>query len=164
MQLKIRSVDHRNRRVAIGVHYVQQLAYAQEAELLGVSHFPPLERTVEDLMQGAANYLGAFANGLVVGTISVERTEAKSCIASLVVAPASQRQRIASGLLQNVIAAYGSNHLFVQTAARNGRALALYQRFGFSEVNRWCVGPEILELVELRRYADVGRLTQPTSI
>ena len=46
--------------MAARIHAVQIAAYQQEAALLGVSDFPPLARTVEDIMGSRELFFRAF--------------------------------------------------------------------------------------------------------
>jgi len=134
-------------------------AYKQEAELLGVRYFPPLERTPEDISRSDEHYLGVFENERLVGALSLSqnRRSLGMNIDSLVVSPARQRKGLGKALLAETLALYGTQTLTVQTGAKNGPALALYSGFGFSESNRIVVGYEELELVVLCRPAATTR-------
>lgn len=87
--------------IACAVHAIQMAAYAQEAALLGVSRFPPLEQTLQDLQQSPARFLGAWIAGALIGALGVERTPDTPgvLIASLVVSPEWQRQGVGQTLL-----------------------------------------------------------------
>lgn len=151
--IELRSVNHHDPKTAAAIHAVQMVAYAQEARLLGIRKFPPLERTVCDIQISAEQFFAAFDDETLVGVISVgpdECPEVKN-IVSLVVNPARQREGIASLLLHKLIENYGAGPITVQTAAKNLPALALYAKFGFVEIKRWFVGKEALELVRLHR-------------
>ena len=63
---RIEAVDHRVPLVARQLHAVQMSAYAQEASLLGAVRFPPLERTVRQLQDGAEAFLAAFVENEIV--------------------------------------------------------------------------------------------------
>jgi ribosomal protein S18 acetylase RimI-like enzyme len=156
MGLSIRAVDHRSVPVAEELRAVQFAAYSQEAKLLGVRHFPPLMRTVNDVQRGAEAYLAAFVGARMVGAVAVEPANegAGACIASAVVLPEFQRRGIGSRLVEAVVAAHGGSELYVQTGAKNLPALALYSRAGFVVSRRWHVAPELLELVALVRQPD----------
>src|SRR6185295_2325550 len=132
---------------------VQMLAYAQEAKLLGAIDFPPLRRTVEEIRTREEEFFVALVGGEMVGAISVQPDQdgMGRNIASLVVAPASQRRGIARQLMTEVLRRYGDAALTVQTGVRNEPALNLYAQLGFVEIRRWFVGREPLELVKLCR-------------
>ncbi len=151
--LVILPIDPRDEACARSLHAVQMLAYRQEAELLGASRFPPLQRTVDDLRLSAEQFLGAFLEGELVGALSVgiDDENRGMNIASLVVHPGYQRKGIGRELLIAAVAQHGAKGMTVQTGARNVPALALYHRFGFKEYRRWIVGTDRLELVKLNR-------------
>ena len=141
--------------IAEQLHAMQMLAYAQEAQLLGAVHFPPLERTVEEVRSSTEEFLAAFIGEAMVGAVSVwpDQEGMGLNIASLVVAPQFQRQGIGRRLMVTVLAAHGGREFTVQTGAKNIPALALYAQAGFVELRRWFVGRESLELVKLFRPA-----------
>jgi ribosomal protein S18 acetylase RimI-like enzyme len=130
-------------------------AYAQEAQLLEATEFPPLERTVDEVRTSAEEFLAAFVGDEMVGAASVcpDPEGMGMNIASFVVAPKFQRRGIGKRLLATILAEHGRGELTVQTAARNLPALSLYAQAGFVELRRWPVGREPLELVKLRRPA-----------
>jgi ribosomal protein S18 acetylase RimI-like enzyme len=152
---RIEPVDHSVLRIARQLHAVQMSAYAQEAQLLGATYFPPLERSVDEVRTSTEAFQAAFIEDEIVGAISVwpDREGMGVNIASLVVAPHCQRRGIGRHLLATVLAEHGGGELTVQTGAKNVRALALYAQAGFVELRRWLVGREPLELVKLCRPA-----------
>jgi ribosomal protein S18 acetylase RimI-like enzyme len=156
--LRIEAVDHAALPTARQLHAVQMRAYAQEAVLLGATFFPPLERTVEDVMTCTEAFVAAFAGDAIVGAISMEPDgEGLGMnIASLVVEPRFQRQGIGRRLLDAALATHGMGEMTVQTGARNLPALALYEQVGFVAFRHWLVGSEPLALVKLRRPGDAA--------
>ena len=152
---RIEPVDHRALPIARQLHAVQMSAYAQEARLLAATHFPPLERTVDDIRSSAEEFLAAFIGDEIAGAVSVwpDREGMGVNIASLVVAPRFQRRGLGKDLLATVLAERGCGEVTVQTGAKNLPALALYAQAGFVELRRWFVGRERLELVKLLRPA-----------
>ena len=148
----VERLDHASEPVAKQIHAMQLAAYSQEAKLIGALHFAPLMRTLEDLLASAEQFFGAYQNGELVGAAGVESGgPTRLGISSFVVAPKVQRRGIGRALLAHIIRLHGHQELQLQTAARNAPALALYGSGGFSEVRRWSVGDEDLELVALRR-------------
>ena len=145
----VEPLNHRERSVAERIHRVQRVAYEQEAQLLGVSEFPLLKRTVADVQASAEQFFGAFLDGTLVGVVAVEPSEDRPtlCISSLVVAPTAQRSGIGSALLREMLHRSASIAVVVSTASANARALALYRQFGFTEIGRGFAGT--LELVQL---------------
>jgi GNAT superfamily N-acetyltransferase len=145
-------MDHQALACAQSLHALQQISYAQEAALLQAKHFPPLLRTLEQLMVSEEVFLGAFAENILVGAISTEHdTQGDLIIASLVVHPAQQRQGIARALLRATLQSARTKPIHVATGARNTPVLRLYASLGFIEKKRWMVGEEALELVALTR-------------
>jgi ribosomal protein S18 acetylase RimI-like enzyme len=149
--ITIEPLNPRERAIASSIHSVQLAAYSQEAQLLGVSKFPPLERTVDDVQVSDELFFGASLGGALVGVVAMEASEGQPrvCISSLVVLPEAQRSGVASALLREVLCRYTQNTLVVSTAAENTPALALYKRFGFIERARSFAGE--LDLVQLER-------------
>jgi ribosomal protein S18 acetylase RimI-like enzyme len=134
------------------LHSLQRIAYAQEAALLQAKHFPPLLRTLNELIASDEAFLGAFAGDALVGALSTERdARGETTIASLVVHPAHQRRGIARALLLAALQSSHATPTHVATGARNAPVLALYASASFVETKRWVVGEEALELVALVR-------------
>lgn len=148
----VKLLDHHDLTVAERIHAIQQAAYAQEAALLGAVSFPPLQRQVLDVQKTAGHFLGAFLDGQLAGSLSVElgTVEHELTISSLTVAPEFQRRGLARALVAAVLREFTFRRLTVSTGARNLPALALYAEFGFVEFSRRLVGEEQLEVVELR--------------
>lgn len=155
---RIQRLDSRDRTVAEGIHEVQMAAYEQEAILLGVRYFPPLERTVEDVQSAPQRFFGAIADGSIVGVVSLESNKGPGSfnIASLVVTPQRQREGIGRLLLAAALEECGNAETTVSTGAKNIPALLLYAEFGFVECGRYVVGSEQLELVNLCRQRTSG--------
>jgi ribosomal protein S18 acetylase RimI-like enzyme len=153
LSINFRAVDHRIEIVAKAIHRVQILAYAQEAALLGVSHFPPLLVTVNDVLNSDEQYFAAFEGENLVGVISTEADDSINgrTITSLVVDPNFQRRSIATRLITLIIEMNGSQCLAVQTGAKNIPAMNLYRQKGFIETRRFQAAEQPLELVELQR-------------
>lgn len=154
-EYRIEPVDHSVLAIARQLHAVQMSAYAQEAQLLGATYFPPLERTVDDVRTSREEFVAAFLEDEIVGAVSVwpDPEGLGVNIASLVVAPQYHRRGIGRQLLAAVLARLGDGVVTVQTGARNEPALALYAQAGFVELRRWMVGREPLEVVKLYRPA-----------
>jgi ribosomal protein S18 acetylase RimI-like enzyme len=150
---RIEILSHRAPAVAAKIHAVLMLAYAQEAQLLEVQNFPPLEQTAADIQASDEFFLGSFDGHELLGVISVHPDDepGQINIASLVVHPSHQRRGVAGALLTNALQRAAGATFSVSTAAKNTPALALYAKFGF-EPYRWgTIGDEGLALVKLRR-------------
>jgi len=159
--IRIEQLDHREPRVARAIHEVQMLAYAQEAQLLGVEHFPPLEQTPAGIQALDERFFGAFDGEALVGAVSLESGPAPDGIniASLVVTPVHQKRGIAHQLMTKALAECGDRAVTVSTGADNLPVLKLYARFRFTEFSRHNLGPEQIEIVSLQRPADATRAT-----
>jgi ribosomal protein S18 acetylase RimI-like enzyme len=151
----LRFINHRVHPIAQQIHDVQIAAYTQEAGLIGVTRFPPLERTVADLLQAQEEFLGAFDDERLVGALSFcPDGEGRGVnIASLTVQPKHQRLGVGHALVQAATELHGLSEMTVQTAAANSPALALYAKFGFEAYRHSSVGSEALAVVKLRREA-----------
>lgn len=151
--LLLSSIDNRRQSVAQQVHEIRMVAYKQEAELLRVERFPPLEERVADILESSEEFVGAFDGEYLVGVLSVcpDDEGLGLSISSLVVTPAQQRRGVGDALVKAALGRHSTSNFTVQTAAANAPALALYARFGFKEYRRWAVGNEPLELVKLSR-------------
>lgn len=149
--LSLHDLDHRLPTIARQIHAIRRAAYKQEAELLAVAHFPPLERSLEDVLNSCEAFVGASQDSELVGVVSTcADDEGRGInISSLVVHPAHQRRGFGIALVRAVVQRYAGTELTVQTAAANAPALSLYAHLGFREYRRWTVGQEALELVKL---------------
>ena len=153
--LVIQPLDHRQHAVAEQIHAVLRLAYAQEAALLQVQHFAPLDTTVDEVQRSAEFHLGAWSGNALVGVVSVGPDDEPDqlCIGMLVVHPSAQRQGIARALLQDVLRRGAGMVFSVATGAANAPALALYGKLGFVAYRHGSMGDEQTALVKLRRTA-----------
>jgi ribosomal protein S18 acetylase RimI-like enzyme len=157
--LLLSTINHRVLAVAHQIHGVQMAAYRQEAELLGVGHFPPLERAVGDVLTSTEEFLGAFVDKTLAGVLSlgVDDEGRGISIASLVVRPDYQRRGVGQALVKAATERQRASELTVQTAAGNAPALALYARFSFKEYRRWFAGGDRLALVKLSRSSALAQ-------
>jgi GNAT superfamily N-acetyltransferase len=154
----IEHLDHRDPSVAELIHGVLLLAYAQEAALLQVVHFAPLDQTAEDVRASKACFFGAFKEGTLVGAVSFVPDDEPDqfLVTSLVVHPDHQREGTARVLMARVLALAGNFPTAVATAAQNAPALALYRDLGFVAYRFGTIGVESLPLVKLRRACSDG--------
>lgn len=145
-------LDHRDLHVAEKILAVQRAAYRQEAILLRVERFPPLDREVAEILCSEDRFFGAWIDGVIAGVASVEsgNDQVHACISSMTVAPNYQRRGVASALMSRLLQEVGAVPLTVSTGMLNKPALALYSAFGFAAVKYWRLDEFNLELVELR--------------
>jgi ribosomal protein S18 acetylase RimI-like enzyme len=154
----VHAVPHADLAVATHIHAVMMLAYAQEAALLQVKHFVPLDKTVADVQASGDFFLAAYEADQLLGALSLGPDDEPDqlCINSLVVHPQAQRRGAARALLADCLRRTGPAVVAVATGALNAPALALYRQFGFVEYRRGEIGPERLSLVKLRRLPHQG--------
>jgi ribosomal protein S18 acetylase RimI-like enzyme len=131
------------------------LAYAQEARLLQIEDFPPVDRTVDDIRTSDDFHLGAWVGEHLAGVLSIgpDDEPRQLCITGLVVRPDRQRAGVGRALLEDALARGQGMAFAVSTAAGNTPALALYQALGFVPYRYGVVGAKALPLVKLRRAA-----------
>ena len=100
--LSLSSIDHRIYVVAQQIHAIRMAAYKQEAELLGLTRFPPLERKVDDILASSEEFIGAFEDETLAGVLSVGPDEEGRgmSISSLVVHPAYQQRGLGRALVR----------------------------------------------------------------
>jgi ribosomal protein S18 acetylase RimI-like enzyme len=149
-RISIRRMANHVEEMASRIHALQNTAYRQEAALLGIREFPPLNRTVGDVMASPDSFFGAFDGEELLGVISLEqRNENEVSISSLTVAPPFQRLGVARALVASIAGWSKSQKISVFTGAKNAPALGLYKQLGFVECSRRLVGVEQLEIVGL---------------
>lgn len=156
LALKVSPLDTGVLEVARSVHSIQMDAYKQEAALLGVKAFPPLDRTVQDILENSEMFLGAWVDGTLVGALGYEAPSSavEFNVSSLVVSPTSQRCGVGRALLKAALDQFNLATVWVSTGAKNFPAIALYKAFGFVEHERKIVGPERLEIVNFIRRCE----------
>jgi ribosomal protein S18 acetylase RimI-like enzyme len=146
----IAAIKHQTHEMAARIHAVQIAAYQQEAALLGVSDFPPLARTVDDIMGSRELFFGAFDGEELLGVIGVEhQSDSEALISSLTVAPPFQRRGVGGALIAAVAERVTCTIIAVSTGAKNYPALTLFKELGFVARRHKCVAPEQLEIVDL---------------
>jgi len=149
---RIQPLRHQDPAVAAQIHAVLLPAYAQEGRLLGVQHFPPMQRTAADIVGSREFFLGAWLGAELAGVISIGADDEPDqiCITTLVVHPRCQRQGVARALMHEVLRRADGLMLAVATGADNAPALALYGGFGFVIYRHGVLGEDNLALVKLR--------------
>lgn len=107
---------------------LQRASYRIEADLLGVTAFPPLAQTLSDLeAERPVGYV--FEEGGLVGAITFE----DETVTRLVVAPQAFRRGIGRQLVSHLLAHEGIR--FVSTGEANLPAIRLYESLGFEQVS-----------------------------
>jgi ribosomal protein S18 acetylase RimI-like enzyme len=119
------------------IRSVFQVSYKVEAKLLNATNFPPLDRPLEDYVKSNTEFFGYLKNEEIAGVIEIDHNNSATLIRSLVVDPFFFRQGIAKKLMEFVLDTFDSNLFVVETGLENGPATALYEKFGFIEVEQW---------------------------
>ena len=137
-------------RFAEQIYRVMQAAYTVEAELLGVTDFFPLRRTVSDILSSPNRFFCICEGEALLGVCELEDgDDGTVCLSSLVVHPDAFRRGVASALLAHVLAISVGRVMVVSTAVQNEPAVRLYQKYRFAPF-LYTTLPDGMELVELR--------------
>jgi GNAT superfamily N-acetyltransferase len=146
-QEKLRIVAIEPERDAAVVHRIFQAAYAQEAELLRATFFPPLQRTCKDIEVSDNSFFAAVRGREYTGVLELEVDNGQTVIASLVVSPAFSRQGIGLALVQFALST--AKQLEVMTGELNHPAVKLYTQLGFNVIEHFQT-PEDIPMVRLQ--------------
>lgn len=130
-------LDNSKQNIATQIFGVFQASYQVEAELIGVTEFPPLQRGITDILNSGNNFYGFIIEDDLAAVIEIENIEKQLDIHSLTVAPAHFRKGIANKLLSYVLANLEFSSARVETAVLNAPAIRLYEKHGFTEFKRW---------------------------
>lgn len=133
----IKKIDHTKNEIADQIFMVFQVSYQVEAKLLGVSQFPPLNRKPADFLKSNTGFFAHFLGDQMVGIIEILSSGAKIEICSLVVHPDYFRRGIATELINHVMGHNQTTYFIVETGSKNGPAMRLYQKLGFTVVGKW---------------------------
>lgn len=136
-QVAINRLQQTSHAIALQIQHVFQGAYKVEARLIGVTNFPPLERTVADIIASRTTFFGSWQGDELVAVIEVSYNEPQLDIDSLVVHPDHFRKGLARRLLRFVLNHYHWETAEVETAQANSPAITLYEQFGFVETRRF---------------------------
>jgi ribosomal protein S18 acetylase RimI-like enzyme len=144
----IELLDHHAEDVALQIHKVFQRAYKVEAQLVGASEFPPLQRSVAHIRSARSKFLGQWAESGLSVVLEYSLSAAHLGIDSLVVHPRYFRRGLGSEILRSLLDSAAWQTADVETAAMNHPAIALYEKFGFAESKRWATR-DAIEKVQL---------------
>lgn len=136
-QVMISQLSHTSALEAQEIFHVFQKSYKVEADLVGVSNFPPLSRTVDNIQQSNTLFFGFYCQEQLAAVIEISNENSKLHINSLTVLPTFFRQGIASKLINHVLQSYQFIRATVETAVVNEPAIALYERHGFVEYKQY---------------------------
>lgn len=133
----IAKIKHSNEGVASQIHHVFQNAYKIEAALIGVECFPPLQRSIVDIVNSTTEFYGFKDKDVLAAVVEIAIDSEYADIHSLTVDPAYFRKGIAGQLIAYVLALPDVGYAVVETAVVNGPAIELYKKYGFVEFRRW---------------------------
>jgi GNAT superfamily N-acetyltransferase len=130
-------LDHRSHVTANRIYDLFQCSYQVEAELIGATGFPPLERSAWEVQTARSCFLGQWIGADLAAVLEYSCDETHLSIDSLVVHPHYFRRGIASRILRSVLEQADWQTADVETAAGNAPAIALYEKFGFYPARLW---------------------------
>jgi len=135
MQMEL--LNHHEAQQAQEIWKLWRRSYQVEADLIGVSDFPPLRRTVEEIAASTRFFVGCRFAERLVGLAEYSMEQGVLEISSLIVDPEHFRQGYANKLMGYLLAQNDWVEAIVDTAQANKPAISLYQKWGFIETNRW---------------------------
>ncbi|MEP0356740.1 N-acetyltransferase [Paraglaciecola sp.] len=133
----ITKLENSNEEVANQIRRVFQRSYKIEAELIGVCDFPPLARSIKQIVNAPTDFYGFIDNHFLAAILEIDIKEKQLDIHSLTVDPTFFRKGIADKLISFVLKLFDINTATVETAEVNQPAINLYKKHGFIEFKRW---------------------------
>lgn len=133
----VSKLDNTNQDAAQQIFTVFQHAYQMEAQLIGVDDFPPLSRSVDNIIHSTTDFFGSSEKNELAAVIEIGVENKRLEIHSLTVDPAYFRRGLGGKLLRYVLEAFDVHDAIVETAAANKPAIALYQQYGFEAYKWW---------------------------
>ena len=104
----ITRINNKEKEISEKIHLLFQASYKIEAELLKATNFPPLKRTVHDLIGSNNTFFAYYIEKEMLGAIEIDDGISMH-IQSLVVHPKSFRKGIGKKLVSFVLDYYTSN-------------------------------------------------------
>jgi ribosomal protein S18 acetylase RimI-like enzyme len=139
MSFIIKKLNTKDAIVAAQITYLQKKSFYVESQLIEYSDVVGLTETEEDILKCTDTYLG-YKNeqGELLGILSYEFREDDVFIVKLAVLPSEFRKGIASQLLEYFLQLnHQREKIMLETSFRNTPALNLYQKYGFSRVDKY---------------------------
>ena len=132
----IKKINNANILISYKIHNLFQLSYKKEADILKVKKIPPLNRSVDDILNSENYFFAYFLKDDFLGIIELDDSK-NVHIQSLVVNPDFFRKGIASQLIDFVLIRYNKRTFTVETALGNYPAVKLYKSYGFRELDTY---------------------------
>ena len=126
-----------NEYIANLIYTIFQDSYKVEAQLIGVLNFPPLLRSVKDIINSKTDFYGFSDNNKLAAVIEIVIKDQHLDIHSLTVDPKYFRKGIADKLISYILEAFEITEAIVETAVVNKPAISLYKKHDFVEFKRW---------------------------
>ena len=126
-----------NDEIAKRIYTIFQNSYKVEAQLIGVVDFPPLLRSVKDIVYAKTEFYGFSDNNCLAAIIEIAIEDKRIEINSLTVDPKYFRKGTANKLIGYVLDSFDCTEAIVETAVVNTPAINLYKKHGFVEFKRW---------------------------
>ncbi|WP_413300691.1 GNAT family N-acetyltransferase [Bacillus sp. 1P10SD] len=153
----IKAIDLHNRNLAKELLELQRASYLIEAELINFFEIPPLNESLEELIECKETFLGYFEEKTLAGAISYTLDGDELTICRMIVHPDHFRKRIAQKLLSEVESRNTQISVYkVSTGKDNPPAKKLYLKNGFSFVSDIEVVPGLYISNFEKRKVEVG--------
>ena len=130
-------INNKKPELSEKIYSIFQASYKIEAELLKATNFPPLRRSISDLLDCNNTFYAYYIDKNIAGIIEINYSIELTHIQSLVVYPKLFRKGIAKQLVQFVLTSYTSKVFIVETGLANYPAIKLYKQFNFQETKQW---------------------------
>jgi ribosomal protein S18 acetylase RimI-like enzyme len=145
----ITKLDNSNEYIAHQIFTVFQNSYKVEAQLIGTLNFPPLLRSVKDIIISKTKFYGFIESNSLTAVIEIVIEDKHLQIQSLTVDPLYFRKGIADKLIDYILDKFNFSEAIVETAVVNIPAINLYKKHGFVEFKRWTPSHGIEKLAML---------------
>ena len=133
----IKKINHKSIKVSKKIYRLFQVSYIVEAELLNIDNFPPLKRTVDDLLISDTEFYAFWKNNEIAALVEIKNDKVYTDIQSLVVHPKYFRQGLGIQLISFILDSLDSEQFTVETGLKNKPAIQLYKKIGFQEIEQW---------------------------
>lgn len=149
----INKLENSDDDIANKIYTVFQNSYKVEAQLIGVLNFPPLLRSVKDIVNSTNYFYGFSDNHDLAAILEIVIIDKQLEINSLTVDPKYFRKGIADKLITYILDTFEFTKATVETAVANEPAINLYQKHGFVEYKRWTPSHGIEKLAMSVEYS-----------